>query len=78
MIYNNGVAWWLSTGIICLLVGGTLAAKTVFLVDNDLETQTEFSGENWQINPQSVQKYTNKIEKFANRQIVGLAARDRN
>jgi hypothetical protein len=65
MIYHNGFSHWLSAGIICLLVGGTLAAKTVFLVDNELESKTEFSGENWQLNPESVQKYTNNIEKLA-------------
>jgi hypothetical protein len=65
MIYRNGVSHWLSAGIICLLVGGTLAAKTVFLVDNELENQTEFSSKNWQLSPESAQKYTSNIEHLA-------------
>jgi hypothetical protein len=65
MIYKNNFSHWLSTGIICLLVGGTFAAKTVFLVDNDLENQAEFTGENWQLDRKNARKYTGKIEKFA-------------
>ncbi len=65
MIYHNGFSHWLSAGVICLLVGGTLAAKMVFLVDNDLESKTEFSGKNWQLNSESVQKYTSDIERLA-------------
>jgi hypothetical protein len=48
---------WLSWGFVCLLIGGTLAAKTVFLVDDNLEIKTKFAGQNWQLNSQSVKKY---------------------
>ncbi|WP_310425725.1 hypothetical protein [Chamaesiphon sp. VAR_48_metabat_135_sub] len=65
MIHHNNFSHWLSTGIICLLVGGTFAAKTVFLVDNDMESQTEFSGKNWQLDRKNAQKYTDKIERLA-------------
>jgi hypothetical protein len=61
MLYHNGFSHWLSAGIICLLVGGTLAAKAVFLVDNELESQTEFSGEQWQLDShQDLEKLTYK------------------
>ena len=65
MIHNNNFSHWLLTGIVCLLVGGTFAAKTVFLVDNDLENQTEFSGKNWQLDRKNARRYTDKIERFA-------------
>ena len=47
---------WLSWGFICLLIGGTIAARNVFLVDNDLEIKTKFAGQSWQLNSQSVKK----------------------
>lgn len=50
---SNG---WLSWCFICLLIGGTIAAKNVFLVDNDLEIKTKFAGQSWQLNSQSVKK----------------------
>jgi hypothetical protein len=53
---------WLATGFFCLLVGGTLAAKTVFLVDDNLEIKTKFAGQNWQLNSQSVKKYAADLE----------------
>ena len=46
MIHTHGFSQWLSAGIICLLVGGTLAAKAVFLVDNELEHKAELNSEN--------------------------------
>jgi hypothetical protein len=70
MIYRNSFSHCLSAGIICLLVGGTLAAKTVFLVDNDLESQTELkSTQQWPAAARSLthssQKYTGDVEKLA-------------
>ena len=58
----NSSTNWLSWGFICLLVGGTLAAKTVFLVDNDIEIKTKFAGQNWQLNSQSIKKYAADFE----------------
>jgi hypothetical protein len=53
---------WLATGFFCLLVGGTLAAKTVFLVDDNLEIKTKFAGQSWQLNSQSIKKYAADLE----------------
>ncbi len=55
----------LSIGTICLLIGGTIAAKTVFIVDNDLETQAKLNGANWRLDADSASKYTGDIEKFS-------------
>jgi hypothetical protein len=63
-MYKNSLSQCLSVSIFCLLVAGTLSAKTVFLVDNNLEKQTELSGKNWQVNPQSIRRYANDIEKL--------------
>jgi hypothetical protein len=60
---------WLSWGFICLLIGGTLAAKNVFLVDNDLEIKTKFAGQSWQLNSQSVKKYATDFS-IASRQYL--------
>ena len=53
---------WLSTGFICLLIGGTIAAKMVFLIDDDLEIKTKFAGKSWQLNSQSVKKEIANLE----------------
>lgn len=63
---------WLSLGFICLLVGGTIGAKTLLLIDNDLEIKTKFSGKTWQLNSQSIEQYVNLIEKFASQQLHPL------
>ncbi len=65
MIHRNGFPQLLSAGIICLLVGGTLAAKAVFLVDNDLERKTELNSENWYLDASSARAATGGIEKLA-------------
>jgi hypothetical protein len=62
---------WLSPGIICVLIAGALAAKSVFVVDNSLEIKTEFSAKIWQDNLQSVRNYTIEIGKLAYQSIVG-------
>ena len=72
MIYTNGFSQWLSAGIICLLVGGTLAAKTVFLVDNELEQQAELNSQNWHFAADSVQSNAGRIEKLAYKYIDRL------
>jgi hypothetical protein len=64
MIHRNGFPQLLSAGIICLLVGGTLAAKVVFLVDNDLEQKTELNSD-WYLNASNVQTATGGIEQLA-------------
>jgi hypothetical protein len=65
MIYTHGFSQWLSAGIICLLVGGTLAAKTVFLVDNELEHQAELNSQNWLLAAGSAPIDGRGIEKLA-------------
>lgn len=71
---KNGSSDYLSVGLICLLAGATIATKTLFLVDNDLENKTKFAGENWQLDSQSVQKYTSDIEKFTAQNLNPLGA----
>ena len=53
-------------------MGGTVAAKLIFIVDNDLESKTEFSGKNWHLNCQSIQKCTSEIEKLSDQYIDRL------
>jgi hypothetical protein len=73
MSHLNGFSQLLSVGTICLLVGGTLAAKAVFLVDNDLETQAKLNAANWQLDAPSVRKYTGDIEKLSRTYIDRLS-----
>lgn len=72
MIHPNIFPQWLSAGIICLLVGGTLAAKTVFLVDNELEQQSELNGENWLQDFSGTQTDAQGIRKLAYKYIDRL------
>jgi hypothetical protein len=65
---------WLSTGFICLLVGGTIAAKMVFLVDDDLEIKTKFGGTSWQLNSQSIKKYATDLERSSSQYLQPLWA----
>ena len=65
---------WLSTGFICLLIGGTIAAKMVFLVDEDLEIKTKFAGKSWQLNSQSIKKYATDLEKSSRQYLQPLWA----
>jgi hypothetical protein len=64
MIYSKIIQGWLSISIVGLLVGGTLAAKSVFLVDNELEAQTEFSGKDWRVDAKAWHQYSNEVEKL--------------
>jgi hypothetical protein len=73
MSHLNGFSQLLSVGTICLLVGGTLAAKAVFLVDNDLETQAKLNAANWQLDAPSVRKYTGDIENLSRTYIDRLS-----
>jgi hypothetical protein len=61
----NSFSRLLSIGTICLLIGGTIAAKTVFIVDNDLESQAKLNPANWRLDANSARKYTEDIEKFS-------------
>lgn len=63
-VTKKSTSYWLSIGIIGLLVGGTIAAKHVFLVDEDIEITTKFSGKSWQISSQSLRKYAADIDRF--------------
>jgi esterase/lipase len=65
MLYDKILQGWLSIGIVGLLVGGTFAAKSVFLVDNDLEAKTEFNIKDWRIDNKSLHKYAYEVEKLA-------------
>jgi hypothetical protein len=71
---KNGSFDWLSLGFICLLVGGTVGAKTLLLVDNDLEIKTKFSGKTWQLDSQSIRQYVNSLEKFTYQKLNPLGA----
>jgi hypothetical protein len=73
MSHLNGFSQLLSVGTICLLVGGTLAAKAVFLVDNELETQAKLNAANWQLDSPSVRKYTGDIEQLSRTYIDRLS-----
>ncbi len=53
---------WISTGFICLLISGTIAAKMVFLVDDDLEIKTKFADKSWQLNSQSIKEHVANLE----------------
>jgi hypothetical protein len=69
---KKGSSDWLSIGFICLLIGGTIGAKALLLVDNDLEIKTKFSGKTWQLNSQSIGQYVSVIENFASQKIKPL------
>ena len=71
-IHQNGFSQWLSAGIIFLLVGGTFAAKAVFLVDNDDKHQAELNPENWRIDSQSALTAADGVEKLAYKYIDKL------
>jgi hypothetical protein len=73
MSHLKGFSQLLSVGTICLLVGGTLAAKAVFLVDNDLETQAKLNAANWQLDAPSVRKYTGDFENLSRTYIDRLS-----
>ena len=73
MSHLNGFSQLLSVGTICLLVGGTLAAKAVFLVDNELETQAKLNPATWQLDAPSVRKYTGDIEHLSRTYIDRLS-----
>jgi hypothetical protein len=68
---------WILSGFICLFVGGAIATKTLLTVDNDLEIKTKFRGQSWQVNLQSIRKYTTEIDKFIEREFspIGVVLR---
>ena len=61
---NDKYARWYLVGFICLLASGTLAAKSVFLVDNELESKIESRIEHWQLERQSLREYTDRLKKI--------------
>jgi hypothetical protein len=61
---NDRCSRWCWVGIICLFVSGTIAAKVVFLVDNDLETNAESTIEHWQPDRQFLNRYFARLEKL--------------
>ncbi|PSB56506.1 hypothetical protein [Chamaesiphon polymorphus] len=65
---------WLSIGIIALLVGGTISAKHVFLVDEDIEITTKFSGQSWQISSQSLRKAVGDLDRFTHQYLDPIGA----
>jgi hypothetical protein len=65
---------WLSIGIIALLVGGTISAKHVFLVDEDIEITTKFSGKSWQISSQSLRKYAADLDRVTHQYLAPVGA----
>jgi hypothetical protein len=65
---------WLPTGVICLLAGGTIAARMLLLVDNDLEIKTKFAGKSWQLDLPAIRKYVSDTEKFATDYLNPLGA----
>jgi hypothetical protein len=60
---------WILSGFVCLLVGGAIATQALLSVDNDLEINTKFRGQSWQVNLQSLRKYTTEIGKFTEREL---------
>jgi hypothetical protein len=67
---SKGSFSWLSIGVVCLLVGGTFGAKSLLLVDNDLEMKTKFRGKTWQLNSHSIRQYINSIENFTSQKVI--------
>jgi hypothetical protein len=67
--------YWLSIGIIGLLVGGTIAARHVFLVDEDIEITTKFSGKSWQINSRSLRKSVGDLDRFTHHYLDPVGAK---
>ncbi|WP_373542024.1 hypothetical protein [Chamaesiphon sp.] len=63
----------LSAGFFWILVSGTLAAKVLLLVDNDLEITAKFSDKNLQINIQPIRKYAILINNFVDRQFSPIS-----
>ena len=68
---------WILSGFVCLLVGGGIATQALLTVDNDLEINTKFRGQSWQVNLQSIRKYTTEIGKFIDREFsqMGVVVR---
>jgi hypothetical protein len=71
MNQHNGFASWLWLGLVGLFACGTVAAKYVFLVDNDRESQSESSREYWQLDARSARKYADDLQKIADRYFHG-------
>ncbi|AFY95433.1 hypothetical protein [Chamaesiphon minutus] len=73
-VKKKSTSYWLSIGIIGLLVGGTIAAKHVFLVDEDIEITTKFSGKSWQISSQSIRKSLVDLDRFTHHYLDPVSA----
>jgi hypothetical protein len=73
-VTKKSTSYWLSIGIICLLVGGTIAARQVFLVDEDIEITTKFSGKSWQISSQSLRKSVADLDRFTHQYLDPVGA----
>lgn len=75
--HNGFASSWLWVGLIGLFACGTVAAKYVFLVDNDRESQAESSREYWQLDAQSTRKYTDELQKITDRYLHSASLRMR-
>lgn len=69
---KKGYSHWLSIPLFLLLVGGTFASRHLFLVDNDLEINTKFSGQSWQLNARSIRQDLDAIERETVKLLVPL------
>ncbi len=69
---KKGYSHWLSIGFFLLLVGGTFASRHLFLVDNDLEINTKFSGKSWQLSTRSIRQDLDTIERETAKLLVPL------
>jgi hypothetical protein len=69
---NKGYPHWLSIGFFLLLVGGTFASRHLFLVDNDLEINTKFSGKSWQLSTRSIRQDLDAIERQTSQLLAPL------
>lgn len=67
MNQHNGFASGLWVGLLGLFACGTVAAKYLFLVDNDLESRAESSRADWQLDARTARKYTNDLQKIVDR-----------
>lgn len=63
-------------GLLCflLLLGATFAVKELFIVDNDIEIRTKFSGQSWQLNQQMLRKYWHDSQQIVGGWLAPLGA----
>lgn len=69
-VEKKGPDLWLSVAFICLLASGTIGAKMLLLVDNDLELKTKFAGQSWQIDKQSLKKYAEDFDRLTTDYVI--------